>query len=327
MEEVDPSLGSINFKKVSTLVGNRLINSLRNNIVITTILGMAIITGVRLQKVPTGKDWTDWLGKDPAVSQSDNYQRTASGWVEGSKYAVVWGIPGQKVGTLGKTKTVDEVIEASKNWQEEVKNESGVDSKFVAVPRLNKGFSWSEMKELIGKVKDEKMDGLVIPDVEGKLGDAYKAVDELTPHGVDGIAFDLEFSGRTSFEQLRELEKYMAQARQKAGLQGDGILLLWHFSDKFIKPDEIGLNNVAGIKVVTIFDGFGTDEEKNVGVKRIQQIFGLPESQVGWMAFDNRWPINYRGLAANIRNGFDNQKWTENLAHPTLAASNWWAQQ
>lgn len=262
----------------------------------------------------------------PEVTAQEIVQVQGINPVQGERYAVTFGSPCRTIGTLGLACSPEEVIQAGKRWQSDVSDLTKMPSVMVLVPRMSHRFTWRQMQELVQRVR-QYPDAMVLPEVGGDLDKAYEVVERLTQYGLDGVAFDLEFRKSTTFEEIRKLAGYLKYNREKAGLEGEGVLLLWHVFDSKVVPDGQGVE-VPGVRVVVIHDGYGSLEAKVAAYNRMVTIYGLGSESTGWMAFDNRWPVR-TGCSAtpSTSNGFDCQTWKALVRNSVLLHAAWWAQQ
>jgi hypothetical protein len=166
--------------------------------------------------------------------------------------------------------------------------------------------------------------GLVIIDVgeDFKLG--HQVIDELMAYGLDGVAIDLEYVRNAKMRDVRVLAEHLAVARQKAGMTGEAVLVLWNVFHNLDPSSGLG---VAGVKMVPIFTGYGSTASKIVGLTTTQKLFKVTPADSGLMAFDNRWPINQPCKGFDTRRGFDCQNWNTLFADPVAQQVGWWVQQ
>jgi hypothetical protein len=224
----------------------------------------------------------------------------------GVKFAAVFGIPGRYVGTLGLVSKPEAILAEGKKWATEVSQTTKQTTVPVVVPRLNERFGIKEAEQLVKLSKTSPDPQMVILDVGENLSEANEVAERLTSKGLDGIAIDLEFRSSTTFAEIRQIQQKMVEERQKAGIDGEPTLLLWHVFDNKVKPDNQGVE-VPGAKVVVIHDGYGDTASKETALLRTQRLYGLTSEQTGSMAFDNRWPVNSSMQKPSTTNGFDNQ--------------------
>ncbi len=258
------------------------------------------------------------------------------GYSSSAQYSAVWGSPCQAVGTLGRSCSVNEIVELTANWKEDVQAYTGSEPIMVAIPRLNGNFGYKQARQLLNSM--HMVGGLVIIDVEGDIDLAREAIDALVEFGLDGIALDLEFMNHVSDDDIRDLVRYLGDKRAQAGLNGKGILVVWDvfhnltvrnnpYSD-FLKP-LLNSRNLSGnnVVVVPIFTGYGTTSSKIAGMNAMQELFGVNASNSGLMAFDNRWPINHTCQNFGIQTGYDCQRWVALFSDPKAKDIGWWVQQ
>ncbi len=280
-----------------------------------------------------------WMAKEEISPQAlwaylrwGLYPFPGLGYHSGGQYSAVWGMPCQHVGTLGQVCTPTEVVDKGLQWQRAVGGQSllgSVTTTPVVIPRLNGHFGYKEMRRLLNEMHYVK--GLVIADTGGDLQAAHDAIDELTTFGLDGVAVDMEFVPNLQRKDIRELADHLARSRASAGLKGDGVLVLWNVfhnlkGDKNSTSKEQALAP-AGVKIVPIFDGYGSAESKIAGLAKTQQLFDVTPKNSGLMAFDNRWPVNSQCSGFGNQRGYDCQNWQTLFTKAEARAVGWWVQQ
>lgn len=243
-------------------------------------------------------------------------------------FTPVWGWPCTNggPGTLGNTCTLDQVVEAGQSWASAVEGATSRSATPVVVPVLHSGFTMNDFAKLIPTAHAKGT--MVIIDTSGKVEDLRKAISQLTPLGLDGIAVDQEHNKAITFSTVKQLGEEFASARSKAGLKGDGIVLVWDVFHS-IPGSNADFGGVSGVKFVVINDGFGGATAKWESFQKTQSHYGVTDNnRVGIMFFDRRWPVNNSCTSSNNTSGYDCQSWKTMLElHPQLATLGWLAQQ
>jgi hypothetical protein len=250
------------------------------------------------------------------------YPLLGGGYQSGARYSAVWGAPCSGVGTLGRTCNVDEITAAGMAWREEVNLATGANPVPVVIPRISGRFGIDEARLLLPAMHAQQ--GLVILDVASDFQVAHRAIDELTSFGLDGVAIDLEYVEQVKTKEIRALAGHLAARRQQAGLNGEGVLLLWNVFHTMKTDAEFA---IAGVRVVPVFTGYGNTATKLAGLATTQRLFDVQPADLGLMAFDKRWPINTQCKSFDTQRGFDCQNWLTLFADPVAQQVGWWVQQ
>ncbi len=263
------------------------------------------------------------LEKFTGVSRSYAFEVPATGL-----FTPVWGWPCTNggPGTLGNTCSEDQIVGAARSWASAVEGATSRSATPVVVPVLHSGFTMNHFVKLIPTAHANGT--MVLLDTSGKVEDLRKGITQLTPLGLDGIVVDQEHNTALTFADVKQVAQEFARAREKAGLKGEGIVLVW---DVF---HSMGGNNadfggVPGLRFVVINDGFGGASAKWESLQKTKSHYGVSDNnRVGMMFFDRRWPVNNSCTSSNNTNGYDCQSWKAMLeTYPQLAALGWLAQQ
>jgi hypothetical protein len=243
-------------------------------------------------------------------------------------FTPVWGWPCTNggPGTLGNTCTEDQVVGAGKSWASAVESATGRSATPVVVPVLHSGFTMNQFVKLIPTAHANGT--MVLLDTSGKVEDLRKGISQLTPFGLDGIVVDQEHNTALTFADVKQLAQEFARAREKAGLKGEGIVLVWDVFHS-MGGSNADFGGVPGLRFVVINDGFGGSVAKWESLQKTRSHYGVTDNnRTGVMFFDRRWPVNSSCTSSNNTNGYDCQSWKAMLEiYPTLATLGWLAQQ
>lgn len=250
------------------------------------------------------------------------YPLAGVGYQSGVKYSAVWGMPCSGVGTLGQVCNAQEIVQAGLVWQQATAQPGLNKPAPVVIPRLGGRFGLDEARQVMNEM--HRQGGLVIIDVGNDFEYGHRVIDELTPYGLDGMAIDLEYVRNAKMRDVRVLAEHLAVSRQKAGLAGESVLVLWNVFHNLDPSSGLG---VAGVKLVPIFTGYGNTATKIAGLTTTQKLFKVAPADSGLMAFDNRWPVNFTCKGFDTRRGFDCQNWNTLFANPVAQQVGWWVQQ
>jgi len=250
------------------------------------------------------------------------YPLLGGGYQSGAQYSAVWGMPCSGVGSLGNVCTPDKITQAGLDWQQQIELVTGIKPAPVVIPRLSGQFGLDEAGELLSKM--HRQEGLVILDTSNDYPLARRAIDELAPLGIDGVAIDLEFVHNVEADDLRALAQHLADQRKAAGLRGEGVLVLWNVFHNIEQDADLA---VEGVRIVPIFTGYGSAAAKIAGLTTTQKLFNVAPADSGLMAFDNRWPVNAQCSGFDTRRGYDCQNWLTLFADPKAQEVGWWVQQ
>lgn len=250
------------------------------------------------------------------------YPYPGQGYQLGARYSAVWGMPCQNVGTLGEICDAPAVVEKTLAWQRDVQAFSQATPIAVAIPRLGGRFGFSEARRLLNEM--HYVGGLVVVDMGGEFKAAHEAIDQLVRFGLDGIAIDMEFIEKVQAKDVRWLAEHLARSRRDAGLNGQGVLVLWNV---FHNVELTGDLTVEGVQIVPIFTGYGPTASKVAGLAHTQHLFEIDPLASGLMAFDQRWPVNTLCKKFDTTHGFDCQNWRALFSHPGAQGAGWWVQQ
>lgn len=261
--------------------------------------------------------WTLW-----SYVRYGLYPYIGNGYQTGAHYTAVWGMPCHGVGTLGQACEPQDLVAKAVDWQRDVASFTRTTPIPVAIPRLEGRFGLDEARRLLNEM--HYVDGLVIIDVGSDFKKARDVVDQLTSFGLDGIAIDMEFADQVRRRDIYWLAQILADKRKAAGLNGQGVLVLWNV---FHNLDSGANLAVPDVQIIPIFTGYGSVGTKVAGLEVTQKLFGVEPIASGMMAFDLRWPINEKCKAFSTKVGFDCQDWRTLFLHPTIQATGWWVQQ
>lgn len=250
------------------------------------------------------------------------YPFLGGGYQSGAKYSAVWGMPCSGVGTLGQACSVEEIVAAGVEWQREISWLSGAQPIPVVIPRLTTRFTIGEARHLLTAMHQHE--GLVILDAGEDFQLARRAIDELTSFGLDGVAIDLEYVKDARAQDVRALAEHMAAGRKRAGLKGEGVIVLWNVFHNIDQGTDL---SAPGVKIAPIFTGYGSAATKLAGLRRTQQLFDVAPADSGLMAFDNRWPVNTACRDFGTHRGYDCQNWVTLFADTSAQQVGWWVQQ
>ncbi|MEZ4868644.1 MAG: M23 family metallopeptidase [Caldilineaceae bacterium] len=250
------------------------------------------------------------------------YPFPGHGYQPGARYAAVWGIPCHEVGSLGHSCEVHDIVAKSVDWQREVMTFSRSLPIPVVIPRLGGRFDVNEARGLLNEM--HYIDGLVVIDVGSDFHRAHEIVDALVGFGLDGIAIDMEFTDIVQRRDIEWLAEDFGQKRKQAGLEGQGVLVLWNVFHNLEPGKALESPNV---QIVPIFTGYGSLATKRAGLAATQALFAVDATESGMMAFDQRWPINQQCKTFDTHQGFDCQDWHTLFADPPIGATGWWVQQ
>jgi murein DD-endopeptidase MepM/ murein hydrolase activator NlpD len=263
------------------------------------------------------------LEKILGVSRTYEFEVPATGL-----FTPVWGWPCTNggPGTLGNTCTEDQVVGAGKSWASAVESATGRSATPVVVPVLHSGFTMNQFVKLIPTAHANGT--MVLLDTSGKVEDLRKGISQLTPFGLDGIVVDQEHNTALTFADVKQLAQEFARAREKAGLKGEGIVLVWDVFHS-MGGSNADFGGVPGLRFVVINDGFGGSVAKWESLQKTRSHYGVTDNnRTGVMFFDRRWPVNSSCTSSNNTNGYDCQSWKAMLEiYPTLATLGWLAQQ